>query len=167
MTALRLTILFLFASLLSGCGFHLRGAVDLPASYRHMAIEGVSPYSALGLNLKRSLQGNGVEVVDATAAQVILKLSQVSYKRRLLSVSAVSGKTAEYELHYSLKMSVRDRQGNVLVPEQPMQQLRDYVYDQNNVLGTGNQEAQLRKDMERELVGQILRRLQASARSRG
>jgi LPS-assembly lipoprotein len=167
MTALRLTILFLFASLLSGCGFHLRGAVDLPANYQRMAIEGVSPYSELGQKLKRGLQANGVNVVEAAGAQVILKLSEVSYQRRLLSVSALSGKTAEYELHYSLKMSVRDRQGNVLVPEQPMQQLRDYVYDQNNVLGTGNQEAQLRKDMERELVGQILRRLQASARSRG
>jgi LPS-assembly lipoprotein len=164
MTALRLTILFLLASLLSGCGFHLRGSVDLPANYQRMAIEGVSPYSDLGLKLKRGLQANGVEVVDATAANVILKLSQVSYQRRLLSVSALSGKTAEYELHYSLKMSVRDRQGNVLVPEQALQQLRDYVFDQSNVLATGNQEAQLRKDMERDLVGQILRRLQARAR---
>jgi LPS-assembly lipoprotein len=164
MTALRLTILFLFASLLSGCGFHLRGAVDLPANYQRMAIEGVSLYSDLGLKLKRGLQANGVEVVEAAGAQVILKLSQVSYQRRLLSVSALSGKTAEYELHYSLKMSVRDRQGNVLVPEQPLQQLRDYVHDQGNVLATGNQEAQLRKDMERDLVSQILRRLQARAR---
>jgi LPS-assembly lipoprotein len=166
MTALRLTILFLFASLLSGCGFHLRGAVDLPASYQRMAIEGVSPYSELGLNLKRSLRSNGIEVVDATVADVILKLSQVNYQRRLLSVSALSGKTAEYELHYSLMMSVQDRQGKVLVSEQPLRQLRDYVFDQNNVLSTGNQEAQLRKDMERDLVGQILRRLQASARTR-
>jgi LPS-assembly lipoprotein len=164
MTALRLTILFLFASLLSGCGFHLRGAVDLPANYQRMAIEGVSPYSELGQKLKRGLQANGVNVVEAAGAQVILKLSEVSYQRRLLSVSALSGKTAEYELHYSLKMSVRDRQGNVLVPEQPLQQLRDYVFDQGNVLATGNQEAQLRKDMERDLVDQILRRLQARAR---
>jgi outer membrane lipopolysaccharide assembly protein LptE/RlpB len=52
----------------------------------------------------------------------------------------------------------------VLVPEQALQQLRDYVFDQSNVLATGNQEAQLRKDMERDLVGQILRRLQARAR---
>lgn len=161
MTAFRLTILLLFASLLGGCGFHLRGAVDLPANYQRMAIEGVSPYSELAVKLKRGLQANGVEVVDATAAQVILKLSQVSYQRRLLSVSAVSGKTAEYELHYSLKVSVRDRQGNTLLAEQPLQQLRDYVYDQNNVLATDNEEVQLRKDMERDLVGQILRRLQA------
>ena len=164
MTALRLTILFLFASLLSGCGFHLRGNVDLPANYQQMAIEGVSKYSALGLGLKRSLQGNGVTIVDATAAQVILKISKVSYQRRLLSVSATSGKTAEYELHYRLNMSVVNRQGNVLVSEQPLQQLRDYVHDQNNVLGTDNQEAQLRKDMERDLIGMILRRLQARAR---
>jgi LPS-assembly lipoprotein len=164
MTALRLTILFLFASLLSGCGFHLRGNVDLPANYQRMAIEGVSPYSDLGVKLKRALQANGVQVVETAGAQVILKLSRVNYQRRLLSVSAVSGKTAEYELHYSLNMSVRDRQGNVLVSDQPLQLLRDYVYDQNNVLATDNEEAQLRKDMERDLVGQILRRLQARGR---
>lgn len=165
MTALRLTFLFLFASLLTGCGFQLRGNVELPANYQHMAIEGVSEYSALGLDLKRALRANGVDVVEATAAQAILKLSQVDYQRRLLSVSAASGKTAEYELHYSLKMSVVDRQGKVLVPEQPLQQLRDYVFDQNNVLATDNQEGQLRKDMERDMVGQILRRLQARARN--
>lgn len=164
MTALRLTIFFLFASLLSGCGFHLRGGVDLPAAYQRMAIEGVSPYSALGLDLKRTLQGNGIDVVEPADAQVILKLSQVNYQRRLLSVSAVSGKTAEYELHYSVNLSLHDRQGKVLLSEQPLQQLRDYVYDQNNVLGTDNEEVQLRKDMERDLVGQILRRLQASTR---
>lgn len=164
MTALRLTILFLFASLLTGCGFHLRGNVDLPANYQRMAIEGVSPYSELGVKLKRSLQANGVQVVEAAGAQVILKLSKVSYQRRLLSVSAVSGKNVEYELHYSLNMSVHDRQGNVLVSEQPLQLLRDYVHDQNNVLATDNEEAQLRKDMERDMVGQILRRLQARGR---
>lgn len=164
MTALRLTILFLFASLLSGCGFHLRDAVDLPASYQRMAIEGVSPYSELGLKLKRRLQGNGIEVVESTAAGVILELGQINYERRLLSVSAVSGKTAEYELHYSVMMSVRDRQGNTLLAAQPLRQLRDYVFDQNNVLGTDNQEAQLREDMVDDLVGQILRRLQAQAR---
>ena len=164
MTALRLTILFLFASLLTCCGFHLRGNVDLPANYQRMAIEGVSPYSDVGVKLKSGLQANGVQVVEAAGAQCSLKLSQVSDQRRLLSVSAVSGKTAEYELHYSLMMSVRDRQGNVLVSEQPLQLLRDYVHDQNNVLATDNEEAQLRKDMERDMVGQILRRLQARGR---
>jgi len=151
--------------LLAGCGFHLRGSIDLPADLQRMHVQGTSKYSALGVELRRSLRANGVDVVDtANAAQVVLKISAPNYKRRLLSVSGTSGKTAEYELQYSLSVSLQDRQGKVLLAPQALRQLRDYTYDRDNVLGKGNEEARFRVEMERDLVRQVLRRLQSYRR---
>ena len=151
--------------LLAGCGFHLRGSIDLPADLQRMHIQGTSKYSALGVELRRSLRANGVDVVDsANDAQVLLKISNPEYKRRLLSVSGTSGKTAEYELQYSLDVTLQDRQGKVLLAPQALRQLRDYTYDRDNVLGKGNEEARFRVEMERDLVRQVLRRLQSYRR---
>lgn len=161
MKALRL-ILVSALLLLSGCGFHLRGDIDLPAGLQQMHVQGAAKNTAIGLELRRSLQTSGVNIVnEVSAAQVILKVSSPAFERRLLSVSGTSGKTTEYELIYTLNVSLQDRKGKVLLAPQKLRQLRDYTYDQNNVLGKGDEQSRLRVDMQRDLVRQILNRLQA------
>jgi len=150
--------------LLSGCGFHLRGNIDLPAGLQQMHIQGVTKHSELGLELQRSLSTSGVNVVDSSAAQVILKVSPPAFERRLLTVSGASGKVAEYELIYTLNVSLHDRKGKVLLAPQTLRQLRDYTYDRDNVLGKGNEETRLKADMQRDLVRQVLNRLKAYRR---
>jgi len=148
--------------LLSGCGFHLRGNIDLPAGLQQMHVQGAAKHSALGLELRRSLSASGVNVVsDVGAAQVILKVSPPAFERRLLTVSGTSGKVAEYELIYTLNVSLHNRKGAVLLAPQTLRQLRDYTYDRDNVLGKGNEEARLKTDMQRDLVRQVLSRLKA------
>jgi len=164
MNVLRLLLISTFL-LLAGCGFHLRGNIDLPSDLQRMYVEGTSKYSGIGVELRRSLRANGIDVVDtASAAQVILKVSGSNYRRRLLSVSGASGKTAEYELIYTLSVSLQDKQGKVLQTPQTLRQLRDYTYDRDNVLGKGNEETRFRTEMERDLVRQVLRRLQSYRR---
>ena len=161
MNALRL-ILVSALLLLSGCGFHLRGNIDLPAGLQQMYIQGVAVHSPLGLELRSNLSASGVNIVsDVSAAQVILKMSAPAYKRRLLSVSGTSGKVAEYELIYTLRMSLQDRKGKVLLASKTLQQLRDYTFERDNVLGKGNEEERLKSDMQRDLVRQVLTRLKA------
>jgi len=164
MNALRLLVVSMLL-LLAGCGFHLRGEVSLSAELQRIHIKGVSQYSTLGTALKRSLRSQGVEIVDSpTAASAILKISEPDYSRRLLSVNAVSGKVNEYEIQYSLNVTLLDRGGKVLLKQQQLRQLRDFTFDRDRVLGKGNEEARLRTDMERDLAAQVLRRLQAYRR---
>jgi len=160
MNALRLLVVSMLL-LLAGCGFHLRGDVNLAADLQRIHIKGVSQYSTLGTALTRSLRSQGVEVVESpTSASAILKIEKPDYNRRLLSVNAVSGKVNEYELQYSLNVTLLDRSGKVLLASQQLRQLRDFTFDRDRVLGKGNEEARLKKDMERDLAAQILRRLQ-------
>lgn len=151
--------------LLSGCGFHLRGNIDLPADLKTMHVQGASKYSDFGVELRRNLRSNGVEVVDsASAAKVVLKISNSVYNRRLLTASGATGKVAEYELLYTLIVSLHDRKGTQLLAPQRLRQLRDYTFDRDSVLGKSNEEASLRKDMERDMARQVLNRLQAYRR---
>jgi len=164
MNVLRL-ILISALVLLSGCGFHLRGNIDLPADLKKMHVQGASKYSPMGLELRRSLKANGVDIVkNQSAAQVMLKVTPLKFERRLLSVSGASGKVAEYELIYTLNISLLDRKGQVLLASQTVRQLRDYTFDRDNVLGKGNEEARLKANMRSDLVRQILTRLQAYRR---
>lgn len=155
-------ILALIVGLLSGCGFQLRGNIDLDPGLKRMHLQGVSAFSPLGINLRQSLKSSGVEVVDkATQADSILRISDIVFDRRLLSVSSLSGKVTEYELRYSIVVTLLDRKGKELLTPLRLQQLRDYTYDEANVLGKGDEETRLRVEMERDLVRQVLRRLQA------
>jgi len=158
----RVLFLALILGLLSGCGFQLRGNIDLDPGLKRMHLQGVSQFSRLGINLRQALNSSGVEVVEKLAqSDAILRISNVKFDRRLLSVSSLSGKVNEYELRYSFAVSLEDRKGKQLLAPKRLQQIRDYTYDEANVLGKGNEESRLRTEMEKDLVRQVLRRLQA------
>lgn len=162
MKMLRITIISLLLAALSGCGFHLRGDVDLPSNMQVLYIDGVNQYDNFAVELRRSLRGSGVNVVeDVNSAQAVVKLSNVRFDRRVLSVSGNTGKVREYELFYGAEVTVLDRAGKVILPAQRLRLVRDYVFDENDVLGKSSEEAQLRKEMQTDLISQILRRLQA------
>lgn len=52
--------------LIAACGFQLRGAADLPASIQTLHIQGISMRDGLGLELKRTLRRNGINVSMTT-----------------------------------------------------------------------------------------------------
>ncbi|MGD8514715.1 MAG: hypothetical protein PVF52_03805, partial [Granulosicoccaceae bacterium] len=62
---------------------------------------------------------------------------------------------------YSVEMRVVDNAGKQLLAPYRLRQVRDYLFDENDVLGKSTEEAQLRKEMQADLIQQLLRRLQA------
>jgi LPS-assembly lipoprotein len=58
-------------------------------------------------------------------------------------------------------MRVVDNAGKQLLAPYRLRQVRDYLFDENDVLGKSTEEAQLRKEMQADLIQQLLRRLQA------
>jgi LPS-assembly lipoprotein len=162
MKILQIAIISLLLAALTGCGFHLRGDVSLPSNMQVLYIDGVNRDSNFAVELRRSLRGNGVNVVeDVNTAQAVVKLSNVRFDRRVLSVSGNTGKVREYQLLYGAEVIVLDRAGEVILPAQRLRLVRDYVFDENDVLGKSSEEAQLRKEMQTDLISKILRRLQA------
>ena len=146
---------------LAACGFHLRGAVEVPAALKETRIVGIAEFSALGLQLKKVLTSAGSSVLAANAKSAsTLTISNELYDRRVLSVDA-QGRVAEYELMYSFNFQVTDLAGAMLVPGQKIELSRDFRFDPNNVLAKDAEEKQIRADMIDFAVRQLMRRIDA------
>lgn len=149
------------AAALPGCGFRLRGSAELPAAIDTLAIQASNPYSELVANLRRALQSGGLSIVDdPKEADAVLRIHGESTGRRVQSISS-GGKVREYELQYTVSFNATDRAGRETVALQTITLTRDYIFDETAVLGTGEEEVLLYRDMRQQAVAQILRRLQA------
>lgn len=149
---------FIFYLLLNGCGFHLRGAAGFDFSLIHIKSESADQ---VALEVKHRLMDEGVEVVPtASAAQVVLHLRHQIADHRVLTVSSFSGKLEEIELNVRVDMEVLQSDGTVLLEKQRLSLLRDYSFDETAMLAMSTEAEVLRKEMFKDVVAQILRRLQ-------
>jgi LPS-assembly lipoprotein len=156
--------------LLTSCGFHLRGAVTLPPQMERTQLLGVDARDPLAEEITAALEDAGVRVVagDATAQLIVSGERQA---RRLLSVGS-TGRASEYEISYQFSFELRAPAAEatdagakpaavVLVPQQGVSLDRDYSFDPDNVLGKGDEEALLVREMRSFAVRQMLVRLRA------
>jgi LPS-assembly lipoprotein len=146
---------------IAGCGFQLRGAVPLPDSMKLMYVQGLNVQQGLGLTLKRGLQQNGVQVVDNYEKDsAVLTVLENKFERRILSVGN-NAKVSEYELYGVLKFKITDGQGKLLIEPQQLEAIRNYQFDQTQVLSSDGEEAILSEQLNEQLVQSLLRRLSA------
>lgn len=151
------------SALLVGCGFHLRGAIKLPTALEKTYIPAAGVPADLLDQLRLALSGNGAVVVDTPLAGAsVLKILKVTSGRRVLSVDR-AGKVQEYELRYSVRFSLTGDHGVELVAPQTVQVARDYLFNETEVLAKSEEEAELYRDMRRDVVDTIIRRLQSQA----
>jgi LPS-assembly lipoprotein len=150
-------IFILFTLLLvSACGYHLRGAIDLPDDLKNIYIQGAS--SQLTESLKKSLRFSDGKVVETPAeAGMVVQVIKEDMRRRVLSLSS-TGRANEYELYYLLGFILLDAEGNKLSEKQTIELSRDYFNDQEDVLGKANEEQLIRKELYRKAVRSIITR---------
>ena len=149
------------AGLLAACGFQLRGQARL--SFETLYIPGVN---ALAVELKRNVRAaSRTRLVDAAAgAQAVFGFTQESREKTILSYNA-QGRVQEYLLRYRVGFRVTDSTGaKVYVPTSEIVLTREMTYNDALVLAKESEEALLYRDMQADMVQQILRRL-AMARS--
>ncbi len=144
---------------LVGCGFHLRGSYALP--YESMFVN-LPDYSVIGAAVKRAIRSSGTTRLALTAsdAEVTLQPGTEYRDRVILSVSS-SGRVSELRLRYLYPYRVIDAKGRDVVPPESIELVRDLTYDDSNILAKQQEEALLWRDMENDLVQQLMRRLGA------
>ncbi|MDQ5881630.1 MAG: LPS-assembly lipoprotein [Pseudomonadota bacterium] len=145
--------------LLTACGFQLRGAYNLP--YESLFIS-LPDASVIGAGLKRQIRaGGGTRLVDTMeeAQGTFLQVTEVR-ERQILSLSS-AGRVREVRLRFRYAYRVVDAKGRELVPTTGVELTRDISYDDSAVLAKEQEEQLLWRDMENDLVQQLLRRLTA------
>ena len=143
----------------SACGFQLRGTAALP--FETLYIPNTS--GGVALDLKRNIQGGTrTRVVnDEKTAQARLELSGETKFRNILSLSG-AGRVRELQLIYRINLRVHDGKGGEFVPLTTLSIARDLTYNDTDVLAKEAEEASIYREMQTDLVQQILRRLSAA-----
>ena len=157
--ALVLTLCVLLA--LSACGFQLRQAPDF--AFNSIFI-GTADSSTLGNELKRSISfSDAVRVVPApqiATAQVLLDVLQEQREKVVVGLNA-SGQVREFQLRIRFQFKLRGRDGKELIPPTEILQQRDISFSESAVLAKEAEEALLYRDMQTDIVQQLMRRLAA------
>lgn len=149
-------LLLLMALMLSACGFHLRGSADLPFQTIYLDFAGDS---SLGAELKRSLRAGGVTVTDQeTEAEAVMQVLADTRDKKILSLGT-NGRVREYSLYQRFRFQIRDQAGRILIAPTDITLKRDVSYDASQELAKQSEEILLYRDMQSDLVQQILRRL--------
>ena len=148
---------------LGGCGFHLRKEVALPASMQRLHIAIADPNGQLARDLARALPRSGVQLVPAPGADVAeLRIGANAFSTDVLSVSGAA-RANEYSLRYHVEFEVADGAGKVLLPKQTIELTREFTFDASQALGVTAETDMLTKELQRDMVQTILRRLEAAA----
>lgn len=161
-TVVRTCAAFLLAASLAACGFQLRGSTgqyNMPFQSIYLAFPETSP---LGTELKRNLRaGDTVRIEDdASKAQALFDVLSESRGKAILSLNSL-GRVREYALSYTLVFRVRDANNKELLGPTEITLRRNIAFDESQVLAKESEEQLLYRDMQADLVQQILRRLAA------
>ncbi|MBI4756720.1 MAG: hypothetical protein HY778_15150 [Betaproteobacteria bacterium] len=142
---------------LAGCGFQLRGAQPLPFESIYL---GLPEYSELGAALKRRIRAAGGTRIAETAqsAQAVMAVVAESREKVILSLNA-AGKVREFQLRYRFVFRVHDGKGRDFIPQSEVLLTREFTFNDSQVLAKEQEEALLFRDMQGDLVQQLMRRL--------
>ena len=143
---------------LAGCGFALRHAQPLP--FQTIAVtpehgSGVAGELAryLGPKLRPVAPSQGEAVPDD-----ILDILQETRQKVIVGVTT-SGQVREYELRLKVLFRLRSSQGEELIPPTTIEQVTGISFNESAVLAKEAEEALLYRDMQSDIVQQLMRRL--------
>jgi LPS-assembly lipoprotein len=149
------------AAALAACGFQLRQAPTFAFNTIYVAAPGSSP---IGQELKRTIAASDqVKVLpdaQATTAQVVLDLLDERREKVVVGLNA-SGQVREFQLRERIRFRLRTPGGKELIEPTELLQQRDISFNESAVLSKEAEENLLYREMQTDLVQQLMRRLAA------
>lgn len=158
-------LLAALAGSVTACGFHLRGSggsYTLPFKSMYVGLPESSP---LAIDLKRNIRVNGDTVIvsDPKAADGIIDVITDPEKTRTKTILSLNsaGRVGEYLLSYNIVFRVRDGSGAELLGPTQITLTRPITFNETQLLAKEQEEALLYRDMQTDLVQQMMRRMAA------
>jgi len=155
----KLAALLLIAMLLSACGFQLRGSFRGQLPYESLYID-LPENSDVGIALRRQIAALGNTRLAKNKESATAIFQQVTDRREksILSVNA-AGQVREYRLQTTYSFRIVDPKGRELVAANDIILMRDITFNDSVILAKGQEETLLWRDINFDLVSQIMRRL--------
>lgn len=150
------SVILFTALLLTACGYHLRGSVEMPAGLKNVYLEGGSP--SFRDQFTSVMNTSSVPLASSPdTAGIIVKIFNEDSQRRALSLNS-AGTANDFELDYRLEYELVDSKNKVLMARQPVEIKREYYNDQLAVIAKSNEEALIRNEMYLQAVRTIVNR---------
>ena len=154
----RIVLAVVAAMALTACGFQLRQAPTFV--FKTISVNAAAT-STLSNELRRSIASSGaVAVVPADRAEVVLDMLQDQREKTVVGLNA-SGQVREFQLRIRVKFKLRTPGGKELIGETELLQQRDISFNESAVLSKEAEENLLYRDMQTDIVQQLMRRLAA------
>ncbi len=163
----RFLLAIALAAGLSGCGFHLRNSLTLPADTPAVMVQSSTRYSELVKLLERGLRASGAEVAsadDKVEGAARLEIRSERWGDLPIAIDD-QGRAQEFSLRYATVFAFYRGDGSLLVPEQVIELSRDYVSPPEDVTGTTTEREILADELRREMSASILRRIDSVVRA--
>jgi len=159
----RTILLLACASLLTACGFQLRGTGDntvvVPDTWKSMYLVTSNPNSEFSREIVSRFAANGVQwAVERSAANYSLVLNPERFQQRNLSLNS-EARAAEFELTMSSNFTILDANKLEVMPKTDVAVIKQMENDPRNVVGKAEEVRLLKGEMRAELARQIMRRI--------
>jgi len=158
---MRRILLLIAATLaLSACGFHLRGSYTLPFDTIFIGLpENNQMHAMLKRNIEASTQARVVN--EAKGAQAVLTITGDVPAKNVLSLDS-AGRVREFQLVRTFSFRLHTPDNRDLMTPGRIVIRRDITFNDTQVLSKESEEQLLWRDIQDDLVQQLLRRLAAA-----
>lgn len=145
---------------LSACGFELRRAPQL--HFQRIQLAGFAPKSPLAAELRGGLEAiEGTTVVDSAAQAQVVFDALADARDRSVVASTATGLVREVQLRARLQFRLRTPAGKELIAPTEIVQVRELSFNEGVALAKQYEEAALFRNMQSDIVAQVIRRLAA------
>ncbi|VVE30496.1 LPS-assembly lipoprotein LptE [Pandoraea cepalis] len=147
-----------WALVLSACGFQLRGASEY--AFHRLYISGGGQMATDISRYIRYGSKDTVVVTEPKDADARLEFVNTTSSRTAISLDA-NGQAREYELRSSFTFQLVTPDGTPIIPLSTIRLTRNLPYSDNETTARDAEGALLNRDMQKDAVDQIIRRMEA------
>ncbi|MFT4058744.1 MAG: LPS assembly lipoprotein LptE [Legionella sp.] len=145
--------------LLSACGFHLRGMIDIPTWLNNVAIISNNNDKQLISILTTQLEGYNIHVnSDEALANYWLVINRLTIDRQIISIGA-STNPRQYTLLLYVEFMLQTRKGQIIKAPKTISVSRQLTINNDRILGSTDEENILIGEMKQDAVVQIINQL--------
>lgn len=143
---------------LSACGFRLAAPTRYP--FRSIALVGFAPESPLAAALQRALAPQ-VQVKPVPAEAEVVLQALVDQRERSAAATTATGQVRELQLRLLATVRADTPGGHVLMAPVALRLVRELSTNETAALAKGEEETEIFREMQSDVVAQLLRRLAA------
>lgn len=155
----KLVVVLIAALALAACGFQLRGSSGNQLPYKSIFLA-MPDNTDVAIALRRYLAAVPTTqlVRERDKAEAIFQQVADRREKTILSLNA-QGQVREYRLQATYSFRILDNRGREIVPLNEITLLRDITFNDSAILAKNLEENLLWRDINYDLVSQIMRRL--------